>query len=34
MGGQVDRVERGPAADEGGALLVRPDGYVCWAGPG
>ncbi|MEU9123029.1 FAD-dependent monooxygenase [Streptomyces sp. NPDC048506] len=33
--GRVDRVGRpdhGPAADGGEALLVRPDGYVCWAG--
>ncbi|WDO08223.1 FAD-dependent monooxygenase [Streptomyces murinus] len=30
---RVDRLDRGPLADEGEALLVRPDGYVCWAGP-
>ncbi|MGA5563058.1 FAD-dependent monooxygenase [Streptomyces platensis] len=30
--GWADRVDHGPAADGGEALLVRPDGYVCWAG--
>ncbi|MFF2813460.1 FAD-dependent monooxygenase [Streptomyces sp. NPDC058000] len=28
------RLDRGPAADGDEALLVRPDGHVCWAGPG
>jgi 2-polyprenyl-6-methoxyphenol hydroxylase-like FAD-dependent oxidoreductase len=40
---RIDRLDRaedrlgplghGPAADSGEALLVRPDGHVCWAGP-
>ncbi|WP_438943184.1 FAD-dependent monooxygenase [Nonomuraea aridisoli] len=34
VAGHRDRVERAEAADLGGprALLVRPDGYVAWAG--
>ncbi|WP_405841840.1 hypothetical protein OG528_26845 [Streptomyces platensis] len=28
----ADRIDQGPAADGGEALLVRPDGHVCWAG--
>ena len=30
---RVDRLDREPVADDGEALLVRPDGHVCWAGP-
>ncbi|WP_153815623.1 FAD-dependent monooxygenase [Streptomyces sp. SUK 48] len=29
---RVDRPDGAPVAAEGEALLVRPDGYVCWAG--
>ncbi|WP_330478760.1 FAD-dependent monooxygenase [Streptomyces platensis] len=29
---RADRIDQGPAADGGEALLVRPDGHVCWAG--
>ncbi|MBY8889004.1 FAD-dependent monooxygenase [Streptomyces sp. PTM05] len=29
---RVDRPGGAPVADEGEALLVRPDGHVCWAG--
>ncbi|MEU5301752.1 FAD-dependent monooxygenase [Streptomyces noursei] len=29
---RVDRADAGPAAGAGEALLVRPDGHVCWAG--
>ncbi|MGW8972694.1 FAD-dependent monooxygenase [Streptomyces platensis] len=28
----ADRIDQGPAADGGEALLVRPDGHVCCAG--
>lgn len=32
VAGWADRLDHGPAADGGEALLVRPDGHVCWAG--
>ncbi|MFE3649390.1 FAD-dependent monooxygenase [Streptomyces sp. NPDC059152] len=30
---RLDRLDHGPVTDGGEALLVRPDGHVCWVGP-